>query len=142
MDNLCGICLENTNDKLDYILKCNHAFHSNCIDEWFKYSDTCPYCRNDIELSFRGFLEKNFKTNMHIVLTDKCFDFIYPNFIYKIPYTKMHKIYFFKDNIKFEIKHKTFKIVYISIFIKSNILLKDLELKMKKKLKKYLIDFY
>lgn len=55
----CTICLERIHDidKVD-ILPCNHAFHSECIDEWYKTSGTeilnddtvsiewhCPLCR-------------------------------------------------------------------------------------------------
>ncbi|MBA0761379.1 hypothetical protein Gotri_024033, partial [Gossypium trilobum] len=25
---------------------CNHYFHANCIDEWFKLNAACPVCRN------------------------------------------------------------------------------------------------
>lgn len=43
----CCICLENIDDtdckKLD---NCEHVFHKDCINEWFKNNVTCPICRN------------------------------------------------------------------------------------------------
>ena len=50
----CNICMTNEVKPLSQ-LKCNHLFHSDCIDKWLKQSETCPYCReefndfNDIE---------------------------------------------------------------------------------------------
>ena len=45
--NECLICLMDiTND--EFILKCNHHFHADCIIQWFKDSDTCPLCRESI----------------------------------------------------------------------------------------------
>ena len=46
-EEICSICL----DKLDSdikIISCNHKFHEKCIDEWFKKSNKCPYCRCNI----------------------------------------------------------------------------------------------
>jgi len=47
----CSICLENIkntrkNTRKHKILKCKHAFHKACIDEWLRVSTTCPVCRN------------------------------------------------------------------------------------------------
>jgi len=41
----CSICLEdiNTNDD-KYITKCNHLFHTSCLNKWGK-NNTCPNCR-------------------------------------------------------------------------------------------------
>lgn len=43
----CSICLcENT----DYITKCLHHFHENCLAQWVRNKHgnrTCPYCRNN-----------------------------------------------------------------------------------------------
>lgn len=41
----CVICLE-TFDESDFLvmLPCKHAFHKQCIQEWFKFRFTCPLC--------------------------------------------------------------------------------------------------
>jgi DNA-directed RNA polymerase beta' subunit len=40
----CCICMEEIGyDKK--MLKCDHTFHSNCVNEWFMYNHTCPLCR-------------------------------------------------------------------------------------------------
>ena len=45
-DNDCTICLEEFNNDEEIIkLKCNHLFHSKCIDDWIKKNQSCPLCR-------------------------------------------------------------------------------------------------
>lgn len=48
-ENECSICY-NTYEIGSNVakLKCNHNFHSSCIEEWFKTSGTCPICRNNV----------------------------------------------------------------------------------------------
>ncbi|XP_033225586.1 uncharacterized protein LOC117178314 isoform X2 [Belonocnema kinseyi] len=45
----CNICmdpLENTGfKKAVYTLRCQHAFHTECIRSWFRQSQSCPTCR-------------------------------------------------------------------------------------------------
>ena len=42
----CSICLEHMNNQKGVILNdCKHAFHEECIAEWFKRQETCPNCR-------------------------------------------------------------------------------------------------
>ena len=143
MSDLCGICLDPGVDyPLDYVLECNHKFHTNCIEEWFKYTFNCPYCRKDIKLSFKGYDDKEFNRQIHVVLNNNGFDFIYKNgYIYNMPYTKMNKITFLSDRINFEIYDKKFKFKFKTIFIKSNIQLKALEIKIRTKLRELLIKF-
>ena len=44
----CSICY-NQNDT--GLLSCGHAFHKQCIKQWFILNKkTCPYCRTIIEL--------------------------------------------------------------------------------------------
>jgi hypothetical protein len=33
------------------MLPCNHSFHRNCLDQWWRQSARCPVCRNDIRQS-------------------------------------------------------------------------------------------
>jgi hypothetical protein len=44
----CSICLENvgsTNTIATKRLTCGHAYHTDCILNWFITSDECPVCR-------------------------------------------------------------------------------------------------
>ena len=44
----CSICLENFSMTHDITaLKCKHAFHTKCINTWFKTSTRCPLCNLD-----------------------------------------------------------------------------------------------
>lgn len=42
----CPICYENVGKGV--VLKCNHAYHPECISTWFIKSTTCPMCRYDV----------------------------------------------------------------------------------------------
>jgi len=64
-DKQCGICLENV--KVQGLLNsCNHPFCYDCIFEWSRTSNTCPFCKkrfgslNKIDLS-TGTKMKNVK---------------------------------------------------------------------------------
>ena len=47
----CCICLENyKNNDETIILPCVHIFHSNCIKHWMKRQDSCPICKNKINI--------------------------------------------------------------------------------------------
>lgn len=49
-DDICAICqdeIEN-NQEVRRITHCNHYFHQNCIDTWFRGNVHCPTCRHDI----------------------------------------------------------------------------------------------
>jgi hypothetical protein len=43
----CAVCLSEfeTEDNLRLLPKCNHVFHLECIDVWFRSHSTCPLCR-------------------------------------------------------------------------------------------------
>ncbi|KAM7260815.1 hypothetical protein ACFE04_026290 [Oxalis oulophora] len=46
----CAVCLSELIDgeKTRLLPKCNHGFHVDCIDMWFKSHSTCPLCRNQV----------------------------------------------------------------------------------------------
>ncbi|KAG2407252.1 hypothetical protein LR48_Vigan01g303900 [Vigna angularis] len=47
----CAVCLsEFENGETGRVLpKCNHSFHTECIDMWFQSHSTCPLCRAPVE---------------------------------------------------------------------------------------------
>ena len=52
INKTCGICtIDFTDEEIQNrnninILKCSHVFHTECIVEWYKVKQNCPYCRN------------------------------------------------------------------------------------------------
>lgn len=42
----CTICLEDVVDNNKTTLKCNHVFHTACIEQWQR--NTCPNCRRRV----------------------------------------------------------------------------------------------
>ena len=45
-DVQCSICLNNITTGQDVTsLSCEHTFHSQCIQRWFRRNATCPVCR-------------------------------------------------------------------------------------------------
>lgn len=46
----CAVCLSETveGEKIRILPKCNHGFHVDCIDTWFRSNSTCPICRNTV----------------------------------------------------------------------------------------------
>ncbi|OMJ77912.1 hypothetical protein SteCoe_22387 [Stentor coeruleus] len=51
----CSICHEKVlvDDFLRKLPGCAHAFHQNCIDGWLRQSQTCPLCRNNVNMGFK-----------------------------------------------------------------------------------------
>ncbi|KAI3852324.1 hypothetical protein MKX03_018969 [Papaver bracteatum] len=47
----CTVCLSEFEDEdvLRQLPICRHAFHADCIDEWFVSQSTCPVCRFDLK---------------------------------------------------------------------------------------------
>ncbi|KAK4754061.1 hypothetical protein SAY87_002165 [Trapa incisa] len=47
----CAICLSELaeGEKARLLPKCNHGFHSDCIDLWFESHRTCPICRDPVD---------------------------------------------------------------------------------------------
>jgi len=50
LPEICIICLEEFNiDKAITTLECNHSYHLECINDWFKNKKTtCPCCKENI----------------------------------------------------------------------------------------------
>lgn len=49
----CSICLsEYQNDDKVRILKCDHYFHSSCVDRWLRVDKSCPFCRKPATILF------------------------------------------------------------------------------------------
>lgn len=48
-ESACAICLNTLdNSSQKHTLACNHAFHVECIVDWFRLGhNTCPVCRDD-----------------------------------------------------------------------------------------------
>ncbi|XP_014499136.1 RING-H2 finger protein ATL2 [Vigna radiata var. radiata] len=47
----CAVCLYEfeLGESGRVLPKCNHSFHTDCIDMWFHSHDTCPLCRAPVE---------------------------------------------------------------------------------------------
>ncbi|KAE8727167.1 putative RING zinc finger protein [Hibiscus syriacus] len=48
LDTACAICLSEfaTGECLRILPKCNHGFHTRCIDTWLSSHSSCPTCRH------------------------------------------------------------------------------------------------
>jgi hypothetical protein len=45
----CSICTDPFRpDDLIRVLRCNHYYHKDCVDIWFRRSSACPYCNTNI----------------------------------------------------------------------------------------------
>ncbi|KAE8670367.1 putative Subunit H2 [Hibiscus syriacus] len=49
----CAVCLSEFEEGESgrVLPRCNHSFHSECIDMWFRSHSTCPLCRTSVEES-------------------------------------------------------------------------------------------
>jgi hypothetical protein len=49
LEEQCSICQSDiiTNSMI-YKTNCNHVYHKDCLDQWVKYKNTCPYCRAEL----------------------------------------------------------------------------------------------
>jgi hypothetical protein len=49
-DPVCAICLDEFDEDAQIRgLRCSHAFHTQCLDEWFgRYNEYCPLCHRTI----------------------------------------------------------------------------------------------
>nr|KJB75207.1 hypothetical protein B456_012G031300 [Gossypium raimondii] len=48
LDTACAICLSEfaAEERLRILPKCNHGFHTQCIDNWLSSHSSCPTCRH------------------------------------------------------------------------------------------------
>ncbi|XP_022740619.1 RING-H2 finger protein ATL78-like [Durio zibethinus] len=48
LDTACVICLSEfaSGERLRILPKCNHGFHTRCIDKWLSSHSSCPTCRH------------------------------------------------------------------------------------------------
>jgi len=49
---VCAICIENikVNEWYKQLPQCEHYFHADCIDGWLRLRDSCPLCRQTVEI--------------------------------------------------------------------------------------------
>lgn len=47
-DNTCSICLLTLGGEVR-VTPCQHAYHRECIDEWFRSKPDCPICRRTLD---------------------------------------------------------------------------------------------
>jgi hypothetical protein len=52
-DDICSICIDKLVKLVDDIktTDCNNKFHKVCLDTWLNYNNSCPYCRNKINIT-------------------------------------------------------------------------------------------
>ena len=59
-NRLCNICLEDHNDKVNWIsLSCSHKFHHECITAWKEENKCCPICNANISIISDSLLSIN-----------------------------------------------------------------------------------
>jgi len=50
-EEICCICMDHFScNQQVYWLSCKHLFHDACLNEWVKYKNDCPTCRNELPL--------------------------------------------------------------------------------------------
>jgi hypothetical protein len=109
MNDICPICLD-TSTPMNFILLCNHQYHSTCINQWLNISCICPYCRTYVKTYFKASLNKYCPLNVDIHIHDNYLNIIFfKNIEQRIYYNKikylrildndrMIKLSFFKEN--------------------------------------------
>ncbi|XP_028051202.1 LOW QUALITY PROTEIN: E3 ubiquitin-protein ligase ATL6-like [Camellia sinensis] len=74
----CAVCINEFEDDetLRLLPKCNHVFHSDCIDAWLASHSTCPVCRanlvpEEVNQSNESIDEHNFRTELSEVMQNE-----------------------------------------------------------------------
>lgn len=92
----CSICLEEFQRENDvYTIKtCGHSFHKNCIHKWFCNSNTCPYCREQVENIFYVKTKNIINRPKKVILevTNLLINFFDENFDKKIDYFELSQL--------------------------------------------------
>lgn len=63
----CCICMEKLfkDQEVYHCNKCNDYFHYSCMNEWIKMNNTCPKCRDNIQIienkNFEEWIDDNLK---------------------------------------------------------------------------------
>lgn len=60
----CSICIEKILDNDTHITKCNHIFHTECINKWFESNNNCPYCRTELK-QLQNTVQTNLNTDIY-----------------------------------------------------------------------------
>lgn len=65
-DNMCSICFEPFSDDQDLSRsktnKCQHVFHSECLETWLMRHEDCPYCRTPL-MTTQDFLDRTYASD-------------------------------------------------------------------------------
>jgi hypothetical protein len=73
----CVVCLESL-PAVPYVLPCKHSFHRTCIEAWETNHNTCPLCREPINLKTAPTLiiiEHEFLNEMEYIYEEPPMDF-------------------------------------------------------------------
>ena len=76
INETCAICLVDLNDSNDYVLSCQHKFHTECILNWFRSMNgngNCPLC-NDNPFSPNENVNENVNENNYLFSTSLFID--------------------------------------------------------------------
>lgn len=70
--NTCSICTENieSDDSL-VITNCKHFYHEECLQEWIKHRNICPYCTQSYPLVKYKFLHVYYNSYIRFVYNHK-----------------------------------------------------------------------
>ena len=116
MDNIfeeCPICLDTMNNIQNITtLKCNHIYHTICLNLWLDRKQICPLCRKNVmdEFKCKDFKYNLFNFKIKVEVDRLCIKsyfktiYIYYKNIYKIGHANEVIIIYFKKNNKNIIK--------------------------------------
>ena len=115
IENECVICLDDLKDKDTTVLRCDHEFHSECIESWNSIQVTCPICRSITETTFKGYIIPTiwcmfFKRSAEIICNRTTIDlnikYLFSKKHVSIPYTKIHSVSATEEYLSLHLKTK------------------------------------